>query len=83
MISCNDYDYIEIVCMHRYPIKLTLKSGEQIECVGLDTQRNDSREECIKVSIQGGQQLVVLTQIATLDVCVDNPHFQHVSFKTS
>ncbi|MEZ8614772.1 Rho-binding antiterminator [Vibrio splendidus] len=83
MISCNDYDYIEIVCMHRYLIKLTLKSGEQIECVGLDTQRNDSREECIKVSIQGVEQLVVLTDLSTLEVCVDNPHFQQISFKTS
>ncbi|SBT11892.1 Rho-binding antiterminator [Vibrio celticus] len=83
MISCNDYDYIEIVCMHRYPIKLTLKSGEQIECVGLDTQRNDSREECIKVSIQGAEQLVVLTDLSTLEVGVDNPHFQQISFKTS
>ncbi|MGB2147829.1 MAG: Rho-binding antiterminator [Vibrio toranzoniae] len=83
MISCNDYDYIEIVCLHRYPIKLTLRSGEQIECVGLDTQRNDNREECIKVSQQETEQLVVLTEIATLEVCVDNPHFQHISFRTS
>ncbi|KWU01440.1 transcriptional regulator [Vibrio toranzoniae] len=83
MISCNDYDYIEIVCLHRYPIKLTLRSGEQIECVGLDTQRNDNREECIKVSQQETEQLVVLTEIATLEVCVDNPHFQHISFITS
>lgn len=80
MISCNDYDYIEIVCLHRYPIKLTLRSGEQIECVGLDTQRNDNREECIKVSQQETEQLVVLTEIATLEVCVDNLHFQHISF---
>lgn len=83
MISCNDYDYIEIVCLHRYPIKLTLRSGEQIECVGLDTQRNDNREECIKVSQQETEQLLVLTEIATLEVCVDNPHFQHISFRTS
>ena len=83
MISCNDYDYIEIVCMHRYPIKLTLKSGDRIECVGLDTQRNDSREECIKVSMQGTEHLVVLTDLCALEVCVDNPHFQQISFKTS
>lgn len=82
MISCNDYDYIEIVCMHRYPIKLTMKSGEQLVCVALDTKRNQAREECIKVSVEGQEQLVVLTEITDLEVSVDNPHFQHKSFKT-
>ena len=69
MISCSDYDYIEIVCMHRYPIKLTLRSGEQVEGVALDTQRNQDKEECIKLSVSGQEQLVVLTGITELEVC--------------
>ncbi|HFU74774.1 MAG TPA: transcriptional antiterminator, partial [Arcobacter sp.] len=27
MISCHQYDYIEIACMYHYPVALTLKSG--------------------------------------------------------
>ncbi|MGR5388071.1 Rho-binding antiterminator [Vibrio crassostreae] len=83
MISCSDYDYIEIVCMHRYPIKLTLNSGEWVEGVALDTKRNQDREECIKLCVEGREQLVVLTEIIELEVCVDNPHFKQISFKTS
>lgn len=83
MISCSDYDCIEIVCMHRYPVKLTLKSREQVEGIALDTQRNQDKEECIKLSVEGREQLVVLTGIAELEVCVDNPHFKQISFKTS
>lgn len=83
MISCNDYDYIEIVCMHRYPIKLTMKSGGQLMCVALDTKRNEAKEECIKVGVEGREELVVLTEISELEVCVDNPHFQYISFKKS
>lgn len=83
MISCSDYDYIEIVCMHRYPVKLTLKPGEQVEGIALDTQRNQDKEECIKLSVEGRDQLVVLTEITELEVCVDNPHFKQISFKTS
>ena len=83
MISCSDYDYIEIVCMQGYPIKLTLRSGEQVEGVALDTQRNQDKEECIKLSVSGQEQLVVLTGITELEVCVDNPHFKQKSFKTS
>ena len=82
MISCSDYDYIEIVCMHRYPVKLTLHSGEQVEGVALDTQRNQEKDECIKLSVAGQEQLVVLTELADLEVCVDNPHFKQKFFKT-
>jgi len=80
MISCDQYDYIEIVCMHRYPIRLMMKSGSIVECTALDTQRNDAREECIKVEVQGAASLIPLDNIARLDVSVENPHFKTVSF---
>jgi len=66
--------------MHQYPIKLTLKSGAEINGVGLDTQRNEVREECIKMSIADEIILVVLDAILTLEVTVDNPHFNQVTF---
>jgi len=82
MISCNQYDYIEIVCLYHYPISLTLKSGDVIECTAQDTKRNDEREECILVSIESSstQQLIVLDNISTLEVRTSNPHFQKVRF---
>lgn len=43
MISCEQYDYIEIVCLYHYPIELTMKSGERINGVALDTKRNDQK----------------------------------------
>lgn len=80
MLSCDQHDYIEIVCMFRYPIKLTMKSGEVLECIALDTLLNDNRDECMRVDVHGDQRLVVLTDITKLDVCVDNPHFKTLSF---
>lgn len=81
MISCNQHDYIEIVCMYHYPIKLTLKSGDIIEGIALDTQRNDQRDECIKIAMECVEQLVVLEEIKILEVSVENPHLQKVTFK--
>ncbi|HEY0892294.1 MAG TPA: Rho-binding antiterminator [Cellvibrio sp.] len=80
MISCNQHDHIEIVCMYHYPIKLTLKSGDTIEGIALDAQRNDQRYECIKIDIEGVEQLVVLDEIKILEVMVENPHLQKVTF---
>ncbi|WP_016956156.1 Rho-binding antiterminator [Catenovulum agarivorans] len=80
MISCSDYDYIEIVCLFNYPIQLTLKNGGSIIGTALDTTRNDAREECIKINITGKDTLVVLDSIAKLRITVDNPHFVEVVF---
>jgi len=81
MIRCNQHDYIEIVCMYHYPIKLTLKSGDIIEGIALDIQRNDQRDECIKIDIEGIEQLVVLEEIKMLEVMAENPHVQVAFFE--
>lgn len=80
MISCLEHDYVEIVCMYRYPLRITMKTGEIITGTAIDTQRNDAGAECIKVDIQGTSTLLVLDAIATLEVCIKNPHLQRVSF---
>lgn len=80
MISCNDYDYIEIVCLYRYPIKLFLRTGDMIEGIAIDTKRNENREECIELQVNGKTQLVILDIISKLEVTKDNPHFAKVSF---
>lgn len=80
MISCDQHDYIEIACMFRYPIILTLKSGEVIEGTALDTALNEHKDECIKIAVNGSETLVVLTELSLLEVSVDNPHFKRVSF---
>ena len=80
MISCNEHDYVEIACMYQYPIKLTMKTGEVTECIALDTQYNSEREECIKVSVGGTESEVIIGNISKLEVCIENPHFQQVSF---
>lgn len=80
MISCSDYDYIEIACAYRYPVRLMLKSGEVLDCTAKETELNIVREECVLVMLQGRERLVVLEDIVTMEAKVDNPHFKSVSF---
>jgi Rho-binding antiterminator len=80
MITCEQHDYIEIACTFNYPIKLIMKSGKIIECIALDTKLNEDKVECIKVKQKGEEVLVVLDDIAKLEVCLDNPHFKSVTF---
>jgi len=80
MISCERHDYIEIACSYRYLVKLKMKSGKTIEGIALDTTLDSNRDECIKVEAQGNISLVVLDDISVLEACVENPHFDSVTF---
>jgi Rho-binding antiterminator len=81
MISCSDHDYIEIACAYRYPIRLTLKSGDIINGTAKDTSLNKHREECILVAMEEADRQVILDDILIMEVTVENPHFRLVSFK--
>lgn len=80
MMSCANYDYIEIVCLFNYPVEITLKSGEVITGKAIDTAKNHQGEECIKLKIEHDDLLVVLDSMAKLTIVVDNPHFKEVLF---
>lgn len=81
MISCSDYDYIEIACMCRYPVKLTMKVGQPLEGIALDTARDEINNECLKLNVKETDILVILDEINKLEVLVENPHFSEVVFK--
>ena len=80
MISCEHYDTIEIVCMYHYPIKIMLKAGTMVEGIAIDTGRNNEREECIKMNIDSVEHYIVLETISKLEVTINNPHFNTISF---
>lgn len=80
MISCDQHDYIEIACMYNFPIRLTLKYDIKITCKALDTQQNEHCDECIRVALNKTEKLIPLNDIKKMEVLIDNPHFQVVSF---
>jgi len=79
-MSCEHYDYIEIACMHHYPIKLTFEDGSEVTGQAWDTALNSVRQECIKLKDQQGEQLISLEGVVSLEVMKDNPHFTLVRF---
>ena len=82
MISCGDYDYIEIACMHGYDVKLHLLTAGVISGKALDTQYNSLKQECIKIHSQDTEILVALDEVKSMDVLSKNARFTHVDFTT-
>ena len=81
MIACALYDYIEIACLYRIPVKCTLFSGEVVCGIANGTQINQDRQECIKLTCEEGEVLLVLDQLKLMEAIQPNPHFQKVAFQ--
>lgn len=80
MMSCQQYDYIEIACMHKYSLILCLKSGHEIFGIAFDTGINENREECLHILVEGAKQQVALNSLLSMRVKVENPHFNEIVF---
>lgn len=78
MMSCEQHDYVEIACMYRYLVKLSLKSGAELQGIALDTRRNAQQQECIVIGEQSN--LIPLDSISSMAALGQNPHFQLVRF---
>lgn len=83
MISCEQFDYIELVCLFQYPVQLEMMDGALVQGIAKDTKRSEKGEECIELEVDGQPQLLVLEQVKKLVVQVSNPHLQEISFRSS
>ena len=81
MLKCDLHDYIEIVCLYHYPLKLTLSSGAVLSGTAVTTRYNDQRQECLVIKQNDNDEPVLLEDIVLLEVTVANPHLQQVRFK--
>lgn len=81
MITCAQHDYVEIACLYRMAVILTLRSGEVRQGIAIDTVRNRQREECLKLRAGQEEALIVLDQVHLMEAKETNPHFDKVIFK--
>jgi Rho-binding antiterminator len=79
VVSCEQHDYLEIVCLYHYPVRLTLDSGVNIEGVASDIvyqQQVEKSTQCLELKQSEGRLLIELDKLVKMEVLVDNPHFK-------
>ncbi|MCM0148941.1 Rho-binding antiterminator [Photobacterium galatheae] len=81
MISCQQYDYIEIACLYKLPVKLTLQDGREIVGAAEDTLRNEEKQECMSVRTANELHIVVLDDVNSMAATEPNAHFNVVVFQ--
>lgn len=85
MLKCSDYDHLELICLYKYPVELSLKPSSTthdntIQGTATDIAYNDDRKECIKIVDDETSHLVVIEDITRLKVTVENPHVRELIF---
>lgn len=78
-ISCDLHDYIEVVCMYGYQVKLELKNQQVIVGKAIDIITSPDKHEYLLIKNEEEQQ-VALTQLAKLYVLTPDARFKVVEF---
>lgn len=79
-LSCDLHDYLEIICMFHYQVKVTIKEGLQYEGEAKDVGRDQRKEECL-ILINEEQNIFIPTnQLKSIDVLTTGARFSHVDF---
>ena len=77
-IDCNAFDYVELACLYRYPVRLFLRDGGSLDGTALDTQTSSVAGEHIVLDVDGERRLIRLDDIAELEPRLHNARFGRV-----
>ena len=84
-IDCNLYDYIEIACMYRYPVRIAISSGEILTGTAVTTSieqdASGDKVEYLDLDTSGESRRVRLDTVSTLEPLIDNARFGKVRFR--
>ena len=75
MIKCDIYDYIEVACLYKIEVLLTLHSGEEVKGVADTTSINGDKQEFLVIKQGTETQNIELVSIKNMKALTPNPHF--------
>lgn len=80
MVTCSQYDFIEIACMFKLPVEITLKNGETHQGSAFDTGYDMERQECLFLDVAGERTSFPTEQLIAMRALTENPHFSEITF---
>lgn len=84
ILACHLHDYIEVMCLYKYDVLITLNNGKHIEAKFDSTGfigKSMTKQEVIEGKDVNGYDLtLILTDIKTIEVQTKNAQFTIVHF---
>ncbi|MCV2883666.1 Rho-binding antiterminator [Aestuariibacter sp. AA17] len=95
MIDCHIHDYVEIACMYRIDVELTLVSGDKVLGKPVTTGYDELKRECLYLDVsphpaaaldsmkEPSRAAIVLDDVLTMKAIETNQHFNMIDFRQS
>jgi Rho-binding antiterminator len=80
LLKCDLHDYLEIACLFRVKVELTLKDNTRVVGMPITIKIDSERNECVVVMTDGQQTLVQTNSLSQMRALVVNHHFDVVEF---
>lgn len=80
IIKCDLHDYLEIACLFKVEVELTLKDATKITGIPITTTIDSERNECLAVMKDTQQILIQTNLLDQMRAVVVNRHFDIVEF---
>lgn len=80
VLNCDLHDYVEIACMFKIEVEITLKDQSVITGLPVTTKIDSSRSECLVLLVDNQQKLIKTSLFATMRAVKQNQHFDIVDF---
>lgn len=81
-MNCDLHDYLEIACMYKIQVSITLTGGRQYKGTPITTKINAEKEECLEfLPVSSNEQMCIpLYMLETMKALTHNIHFNVVTF---
>ncbi|WP_292441282.1 Rho-binding antiterminator [Methylophaga sp.] len=74
-LDCGVVDNLELACLHRYDLAVTMNNGEQFEGKARNLTTNGERQECLILDTHGGERTIILADAKTASALTENDYF--------
>ncbi|MGG7055140.1 Rho-binding antiterminator [Nitrosomonas sp. ANs5] len=81
LISCELHDYIEVVCMYGYQVKLFLKDQSVVTGKAKDIVTNAEKQEFLLLETETGARQIELILLDKMQVLTPHAKFSEVIFQ--
>lgn len=79
-LSCESHDYLEIVCMFHYMLKVMDKNGQVFKGKASDVRIDDENTEVLVLQEIASEMHIPTIEIASINVLTPNARFQKIMF---
>ncbi|MDP2561763.1 Rho-binding antiterminator [Psychrobium sp. 1_MG-2023] len=81
MITCDQHDYVEIICMYKFRVKIVTLTRTVHQGTAIDTLLNKHRQECVLIETTKGHLEIPLDGIRYIDVYIKHEPVKTIHFR--